>query len=425
MTTNLLERAIGVPRLGREVTQQGRQQFLDGLRGVAALIVFGAHVGLVIFPAIFNGLPSMSRLGWEWALAATPFDILWAADFAVCIFFVMSALVLCAFYEREGKNFIACCVRRYIRLTLPIFAASALAYLLWVSIGMHNLEAQQITQEGWLKSFYLSRPHFMVLITEPFYQIYATPLSVLDPSLWTMKFELWGSVSVFLLCALVPNRQLRLVVLAIAAILTFRTYYLCFVGGAFLYEWSRLPQTARDGAPALLRWGLLLIGFYMGAFPFNGEPGNFWFGWMGFFGPNEWHQFGATPFVFGIMSIPALRALLTTRVPQYLGKISFSLYLIHVPLIGGLMTWLIIHLYSPPHRFRAMYGAVAITIPVVIACAHLFDKLVDGPAIRLSRKADKLINAKFPAQGARIQERPASAKPTPDVEAALAPVSVA
>ena len=391
---------------GDAINQQGRQEYLDGLRGVAALVVVATHLSLVIFPSLHNGLPGMARLGWEWVLAGTPLDILWAADFAVCIFFVMSAFVLSAFYDREGHNFIANCVRRYIRLTLPIFAASAIAYALWITIGMHTLEAQQVTQEGWLKQFYLAKPHPIILLTEPFYQIYATPKSVLDPSLWTMKFEFWGSMGVFLFCALVQNARLRFLVLAVAAILLFKTYYLCFVGGVALYQWSRVSQAVRDRVPAGAIWAFLLAGVYMGAFPFNvGGPGNIWFGWMSFLSPEDWHILGAAPFVFGVMNVAVLRTLLMTRVPQYLGKISFSLYLIHVPLIGSLMTWLIVHLYSPPHRLRAIAAAMAITIPVIIACSHFFEKFIDVPSVRFSRVAGKLVDTWFPMQALRTQAR--------------------
>jgi peptidoglycan/LPS O-acetylase OafA/YrhL len=115
----ILERVVPTMR-----DQDLRVRYLDGLRGFAAFVVLLSHVSIVAFPSIFNGLPEMARLRWEWRLAGTPLDLLWAANFAVCIFFVMSALVLSAFCEKEGTNFVANSVRRYIRLTVPILAAS-------------------------------------------------------------------------------------------------------------------------------------------------------------------------------------------------------------------------------------------------------------------------------------------------------------
>jgi peptidoglycan/LPS O-acetylase OafA/YrhL len=259
---------IAAQRMNKLSAGSERLHYLDGLRGLAALVVFASHLSIVIFPSIFNGLPSMSRLGYEWMLAGTPLGIFWAANFAVCIFFVMSALVLSRFYEHEGDNFLAICFRRYLRLALPILATSFFAFLLWTSGAMFNLKAQQITQEGWLKAQYLTAaPGFWQFLSESLYQVFRVPTSEINPVLWTMKYEMEGSLGVFALYALVPQRLLRIPVLLLGLTIFFKTYYMCFVGGILIYEWMKLPPAIKLRVPNWVNWALLVIGAYMGAFP--------------------------------------------------------------------------------------------------------------------------------------------------------------
>jgi peptidoglycan/LPS O-acetylase OafA/YrhL len=371
-----------------------RLRYLDGLRGIAALIVCTTHVNIVIFPSIFNGLPSMSRLGYEWMLAGTPLGILWAANFAVCIFFVMSALVLSHFYQREGENFLAVCIRRYLRLALPILVTSFFAYLLWISGAMFNLKAQQITQEGWLKSQYLTAaPGFWRFLSESLYEVFRVPTSAFNPALWTMKYEMEGSVGVFALYALVPQRLLRIPVLLLCLTVFFKTYYMCFVGGVLIYEWMRFSSAIELSMPSWVGWTLLVFGVYLGAFPYNvATPENIWFGRMLFLDAEEWHMIGAIPLVLACVMLAPLKRFFTLAPFQYLGKISFALYLVHGPMICSLMSFLIVSFYWPPHARLAMFLGAAAAVPAMFLLAHYVAKWIDRPAVRVSVMAGRYLN---------------------------------
>ncbi|MGA7070358.1 acyltransferase family protein [Bradyrhizobium sp.] len=371
-----------------------RLHYLDGLRGIAALVVFATHLSIVIFPSIFNGLPIMSRLDYEWKLAGTPLGILWAANFAVCIFFVMSALVLSRFYEREGDNFLAVCIRRYLRLALPILATSFFVYLLWTSGAMFNLKAQQITQEGWLKSQYLTAaPGFWQFLSESLYQVFRVPTSEFNPALWTMKYEMAGSVGVFALYALVPQRLLRIPVLLLCLTVLFKTYYMCFVGGILIYEWMKLSPAIKLSLPNWVSWMLLVFGAYLGAFPYNvATPENIWFGRMLFLDVEEWHMIGAIPLVFACVTLVPVKRFFTLAPLQYLGKISFALYLVHGPMICSLMSFLIVSFYWPPHARAAMFLGVIAVVPATFLVAHYVAKWIDQPAVRISVIASRYLN---------------------------------
>jgi peptidoglycan/LPS O-acetylase OafA/YrhL len=370
-----------------------RLYYLDGLRGLAAFIVFISHLAIVIFPSIFNGLPIMSRLRYEWVLAGTPLGIFWAANFAVCIFFVMSGFVLSYFYQREGGNFIATCIRRYLRLVLPILATSFFAYLLWTSGAMYNLKAQLITQEGWLKSCYLTAsPGFWSFLTESVYRVFLIPTSEFNPMLWTMKYEMAGSIGIFALYALVPQNKVRIPLIFLCLMLLIKTYYVCFISGALIYEWSKSNGEVKVIIPQWSIWLMLIVGLYLGAFPYNvATPDNIWFRHLLFFEVEQWHRIGSILLVFACVSLAAVRRFFCLAPLQYLGKISFSLYLVHGPMLCSLMSYLIVSLYWPPHARAAMFVAAAAVIPATFIVAHFTTKWIDRPAVRFSALVGRYI----------------------------------
>lgn len=374
------------PKAGPRLTH------LDGLRGIASLVVLAGHLANVVLPSIINGVPQMSRFRYEWVLAGTPVGILWGGNFAVCIFFVMSALVLAYFYDREGRNFFAVCVRRYIRLAVPVFAASLFAYILWRSGAMYNLDAQKITREGWLKSQYLPpAPDIWRFLIETLYEVFRTGRLPTVPVLWTMKYEIEGSFGVFLLYALVPQVRLRVVVLLVLAAITFNTYYMCFVGGALIYEWTKCDDSVKAHVSGKIGWVLLFAGAYMGAFPFHHADA--WFGFMAkLLDVYGWHQIGAIFLVFACVNLRPAMTFLNRPLCRYLGKISFGLYLVHEPLIVSFMSFMIVTLYSAFGSARlAMFVALGLTLPIVFILADLVYRYVDAPATRFSAKAGNFI----------------------------------
>lgn len=59
------------------------------------------------------------------------------------------------------------------------------------------------------------------------------------------------------------------------------------------------------------------------------------------------------------------------KLPAWLGRISYSLYLIHVPIIVGVA-------HSFPHAPKA--ALIAIAVPVSLAVAEVLNRLVEAPS---------------------------------------------
>ena len=88
---------------------------------------------------------------------------------------------------------------------------------------------------------------------------------------------------------------------------------------------------------------------------------------------------------FGVVLRPSVQALLCRRAAAWLGKISFSLYLVHFPILSTVVSALFL-LALPRFGYGiSVAGCTCAGIGLSVLVAALFERWVDQPAVRLSR----------------------------------------
>lgn len=98
---------------------------------------------------------------------------------------------------------------------------------------------------------------------------------------------------------------------------------------------------------------------------------------------------GATLLILISAFCPEIRTALETRIVLWLGRISFSLYLIHEPIVIGLG-----YALGPHHAWLVLPLALAICLPL----ATMFFKVIEAPAHTLARRVGRTgIREKLPA----------------------------
>jgi peptidoglycan/LPS O-acetylase OafA/YrhL len=75
-----------------------------------------------------------------------------------------------------------------------------------------------------------------------------------------------------------------------------------------------------------------------------------------------------------------------------LGRYSFAIYLVHVPILFSLGGWAFLQFYQRGIAYGyAATAAFVICLPVIGICARVLYQFVDVPSARLARLVQKMI----------------------------------
>jgi peptidoglycan/LPS O-acetylase OafA/YrhL len=344
----------------------GRLYFLDGLRGWAAVVVLLHHT----FRTWLLNPEAMGQRDLTWLLHTinrTPLAFLTDGQLAVVVFFTISGAALSypiLVSSAPFRTLTTMAAVRYPRLTIPIAASSVLAFALVKMGWMFNEQAALVTPSTWLVSFY--GPHQIDLAPFVLWRVYSDvpTLETWNAVLWTMPIELAGSFMLFGALIILPFRWLRLAIGAFAVIWYLDSFYCGFFAGYLLAEAivsTRLPKSAVFTAGGIVLVASAIAGALL------------------------MHNRGIP--VLNILSIalvtggtlcPAARDLLSSNTSRFLGRISFSLYLVHLLVICS--AGCALYLALEPHVvFPVLILIVSIaTLVISIGAASLFEELVEA-----------------------------------------------
>lgn len=365
----------------------GRLGALDGLRGIAATVVMIYHTSLVARPFLDTGTVGDA---WWW-ITETPLKVFTAGTEAVLVFFVLSGLVVALPTLVEGFSWTRFLTTRFLRLYLPVWGALVFAELLIVFLPR---DASRVSSGEWVdtgnaQSFSLGQFLAEASLWQRSYNV--------DNVLWSLRWELIFTVllPLFVLLALAVRRW-WVAAASIAIVLTIAgrvvdtdalVYLPVFFLGTLMAV--RLPQILAAAARrssgfwwAATIGSLALIILSWVARPLvaaGSQLSGFLWGFAGI---------GAAGLILAALGFPAVIRALTSRVPQWLGKVSFSLYLVHVPVIAT-VAFLV--------RDSRWWLVALIAVPVSLVLAQVFFSAVERPSHRLARAMGTTVAARLSA----------------------------
>lgn len=356
----------------------GRILAFDGLRGIAALAVVVFHFLCLLRPTYVPTMASTSA-----AVTQTPVYVLWNGGFAVAVFFVLSGFVMAAAADRHGHGLLVSSAARYLRLALPATASCLLAWL-WLQAFPDAAQTMAAALEepsrwlGYTRQVEIGPIHHP--IADGLVVNFVRGSSPFNNVLWTMKIELIGSLGIFVLYALSSGllRIGALLLTGLAVLLILPDAYLAFVLGAGLYEAHARGILGR--LPPVLPLAALLLSVVLG----GSGPGSHET-WGLPYVPYQWQlgterglvDIGAAALLtYAALTLPSLAKLLATRVPLGLGRISFGLYLVHVPPLYTIVAWTYISGGIPFPLLAALYFVG------VLIMAWAFTLWIDEPFLR-------------------------------------------
>jgi len=373
---------------------------LDGMRGVAALIVVLYHSTLVARPFLDDGRVGD---GWWW-LTETPFKLLTAGTEAVLVFFVLSGLVVALPTLVAGFSWTKFLTTRFLRLYLPVWAALLFAAALILVVPR---PAWRVSGGEWIDTANARSLSLPSLLSEA--SLFRVSYDI-NNVLWSLRWEIIFTLALPLfvvLAVLVRRWWIAAASVSVALTITGRlaeidalVYLPVFFLGTLMAV--RLPElqaacerrSARFWRVAVALSLLLMIASWI-ARPIvpSGTTGSsvLW----------ALAGVGAAGLIVVALGSPAARALLTRPVIQWLGRVSFSLYLVHVPILAT-VTFVV--------GDERWWLAILISVPASLALAQLFFVVVEKPAHRFARSMGSAASSVRPS-ARRGEPAPTAALP--------------
>ena len=376
----------------------------DGLRGLAAFNVCIAHFVAALMPVmlhknyadIFAENPNPSHL---YEILTSPFiSIFYNGHFAVLIFFVLSGYVLTLpFFNKVNGSKIILWKRlwgRYLRLNIPIAAAILVSYIVY-KLGLYsNIHAAEISGSiKWLNSFFPGSITAVNAAKEAIYESILFGKVTLVPPLWTLKIEFIGSLYILLFYILKPKATM-IAPLLVASYFIYvlhlqdSVYYFAIFAGSLLNNFKSISK---------YRFVIFILGFYFGGFQFNSIAYDY-LPSLKLLGGNIWQKktlynaIGAVLITFSVIHGFGLKVF-ESRLLQFLGRISFSLYLIHFIVLCSLSSFVYIYL---PQSILFLGINFALYVVVCFVASIVFQKIVDKVAINISHSfSSKIISWQY------------------------------
>ena len=142
--------------------------------------------------------------------------------------------------------------------------------------------------------------------------------------------------------ALLSGKKWRWIVYGVLAVVLLRTDFIGIFLGYVLCDFMYTNWKVKENicSSKVLNWVFFAVGLYFMCYPSAGfgYEGTIW-GILPFVFVNYYHLFGVLLFVFSVLNLEPVQQFFSLGVFQYLGRISYSLYLIHFLVIATLGSW--------------------------------------------------------------------------------------
>lgn len=334
---------------------------LDGLRGIACLIVVNQHFTYNFTENIFHGFGSTET---DRYITQLPFiSLLWSGVAMVSVFFVISGYVLsnkplrlarARSWDNLHETMASAAFRRIIRLYVPmassLFIITMMAYFGLFEPGRAVKAAGVLTgNEPVPDRFDNLASHLWEWYLNVW--LYWAPGAsaercFLDLHLWTLPTELRTSFTLFLTLIALSKLAYRWRAAMLILIMCFCSWWrrdaqILFLSGMFLADLdqhlaeshgpSKEELQTTSGPRKRVRIAYLVtfvLGLFLSSSPNWGADQSTYYGWLTRFNPPQWGDdgtfmktMGAIVLVFASNRGPDVQFLFTNRFAQYLGKV--------------------------------------------------------------------------------------------------------
>lgn len=373
--------------------------YLDGLKGLGCVVVFLTHFVFAFYYGMYHYQPESCHLpgNLDIAIGKSPLNLFYNGNSAVRLFLILSGYLLCRSFFRTGdrKRLMRSAKKRYLRLMPAVLAVNAVIYIC-MKLGLYqNARAAVLAgSTEWFAGFNAFPPSFIGMLRESLFGCFLFGTNDYNGVLWTLQMLFLGAYLDYALAAFVSRLKFRWLIYGVLAVLLLRTDFLgMFLGYVlcdFMYtDWAWRRKLCEN---RVLNWCLFAAGLYFMAYPSAGfgYEGTIW-AILPFVFVNYYHILGVLCFLFSVLNLEPIQRFFSMKGFQYLGRISYSLYLIHFLVIATFGAWFFLTFQGVlGYNLTGFLNLILISL-ITVGLSELSVRYVEP----LSRKGELLLGRIF------------------------------
>ena len=381
--------------------KQTRLDYINGLKGIGAGIVYLCHFVFAFYYGMFTLEPADFHLkgNLDAVIGGSPLNLLFNGNFAVRLFLVMSGYVLCLGYfrTRDKKRLVTGAAKRYLRLVPPILISNVLICLMMMADLIKNAEVSDLTGSSWLANFYRSVPNLWDAVKEAIFGCFFLGTNQYNGVLWTIPFLFLGSLMVYAIVWLVGDKKWRYLVYGVLGAALVLTDYAGMIWGLILCDVVNTQESLITWIKKQkwILWLAFLLGIYLSSYPSGGiHLENTIYGIIPIVMVVPYHLAGAILLVGSAVCLEPVQKFFSWKPFVKLGNISYSLYLVHFPVIASLGCWLFKLLSRGVSYHVAVLIVFVVTTAVTLIVSVVFSKYIEP----LGTAGEKYVEQKLRSQ---------------------------
>ncbi len=373
--------------------------YLDGLKGLGCVIVFLTHFVYAFYYGMYHFQPESCHLpgNLDIAVGKSPLNLFFNGNTAVRLFLVISGYLLCRgfFLTGDKSRLVQSARKRYLRLMPAVLAVNAVIFVC-MKLGLYyNTPAAAVAgSEKWFAGFNAFAPSLSGMLKESLYGCFLFGSNDYNGVLWTIQILFLGAYVDYALAAFVSRFRFRWLLYGVLAAALLRTDFLSICLGYVLCDLMHTDWSWRKRLCGCrpLNWFLLAAGLYFMSYPSAGfgYEGTIW-GLLPLVLVNYYHIFGVLCFVTAVLNLEPLQRFFSMRGFLYLGRISYSLYLIHFLVTATFGAWFLLTFYEILGYNLTSFLNLILISGITVLLSELSCRYVEP----LSKKGEVLIGRIF------------------------------
>ena len=378
---------------------------VESIRGVACLMVVFSHISYTFFPYLhaFNGKADPDINGIQYFIHESPFAFFFSGSAAVYMFFVLSGFILTKValsHSSSPQKIFSMSIKRYPRLMIPALTSCLIAFVFFL---IFDITSPNLSE--WINEYGAGEYSFFGAMYSGLIDVFfVSGQSTYNPVLWTMKIELIGSFVIYIICL----NHLVFKIKYFPVMILFLIISLISLGwienslglGLLSFYGGYAFSTYGKKIPGVVALPVLALGIYLAGAHNDSWSYSFLSPLLGQKTYIACNFFSGFIIVYAILFNSNLIKLFSGRLTVFMGKVSFSVYLIHMPILSTLGVYLFEVVYS----YSGMYGLSAIsssifTVLFIYLVSTVFYSQVDVRGMLISKYLSDIVTKKIKSNG--------------------------